>query len=120
VSLRIAHHKANRVETAVHLRKIFVVAAESRPPGVFAWATSILPHNGHTGGMKVHLGATMAHCPGCDSASFDFADASQALREWPELVCCFCGQSANHEELIMQIGAKAIRSAVQALLGKAG
>lgn len=65
--------------------------------------------------MKVNLGATIAHCPGCDGASFEFADEYQAMREWPVLLCPFCDREVNYEDLIAQIGAKAIRAALQAL-----
>jgi hypothetical protein len=71
------------------------------------------------GCMKVHLGATIAHCPECDSASFEFAHESQALREWPVLVCSSCGQTANYEDLITQIGAEAIKATMQALRRRA-
>lgn len=58
--------------------------------------------------MKIHLGKAIARCARCGGAIFRFADEREALKEWPELVCTRCQRPTTYQELILQIGPRAL------------
>ena len=77
---------------------------------------SAVRHSGAT--MKVHLGAVIGHCEGCNSIHFDFAGEREALADWPVLACSACGRLVNYEDVVIQMEPKALETVSARLRGR--
>lgn len=58
--------------------------------------------------LRFSVGEFEARCPRCDSSDFRRADPAFALRYTSPLLCCACGGSAVHGDLLVQLAKDAV------------